>query len=72
MKREVATLRIELVSDAPEARDFLLKSIVREIDTPQRMVCSRSLVNGLVKARLTRVTLARVRRAPRLKKKAAR
>jgi hypothetical protein len=64
MKRYTATIRVDLVADTPEARDFLLASMVRELGEPERIVYAGGYGKpgvGVGSALSKRVALSRVR-----------
>lgn len=78
MKRYTATIRVDLVAETTEARDFLLASMVREINHPQRIVYAgrQSIVYAwrqtsgtrVGSASAQRVALSRVRQAAKRKR----
>ena len=70
MKRYTATIRVDLVAETTEARDFLLASMVREINHPQRIVYAGRQTSGtrVGSASAQRVALSRVRQAAKRKR----
>ena len=59
--RLTATIRVEIVADTPEASDFLLKTVTRNVGSGHLMAYLKGADGSQRAARIERATITRVR-----------